>query len=437
LEWWLVFVIIMGSLFLLLAAGMPVAFSFLFLNFIGSYLFFGGGAGLIQMIYNIGASVASFTILPIPLFVLMGEVMFHTNIAPDMMDAIDKWLGRIPGRLGLVAVAGGALFSTLTGASMASTAMLGSTLVPAMENRGYKKPMSLGPILGSGGLAVMIPPSALGVLLGVIGVISVGKILISIIIPGLIMAFLYATYIVIRCKLQPSIAPEYEFKRTPLLEKMVIGVRYILPVGFIVFLVVGLIFLGVATPSEAAATGSVGTFILAAIYKRFSWDVVRKSVKGTLRITVMILAIIMGAMIFGQVLAASGATKGLVSFVLDLPLTPMLVLVAMQLLMLFLGTCMEAITIMMITIPMFMPIVRALGFNEVWFAVIMLMNMEIAPTSPPFGVNLFVMKGVAPADTTMGDIYRAALPFIGCDLIAMALVICFPGIAIWLVNVVW
>ncbi|MFC1979400.1 TRAP transporter large permease subunit [Chloroflexota bacterium] len=432
MEWPLVLLLILGSFVVLMASGLPVAFCFMLVNLVGVFVLMGGGAGLRQLTLSIYDSVTIFTLLPLPLFILMGEVMFHSGIAPLMMDALDKWLGRLPGRLGLLAVGGGTLMATLSGVSMASIAVLGSTLVPEMEKRGYKKPMSLGPILGSGGLALMIPPSGLAVLLGAIGEISVGKILIAIIIPGLLMAVFYATYVIVRCWLQPSIAPAYEVSHTSLLEKLVTTVRYILPLGFIIFLVVGVIFVGVATPTEAAATGALGTFILAFFYRRLNWEVVKKSMLGTLHVTGMTFLIITGAQAFSQVLAFSGATRGLVEFAVNLAIVPIVTIIAMQVIVVLLGMFMNAIAIMLITLPIFVPIVVALGFNPVWFAVLILLNIEVGTTSPPFGLNLFVMKGVAPPDTTMGDIYLAALPFIYCDLIVMALIMAFPIIVLWL-----
>ena len=292
--------------------------------------------------------------------------------------------------------------------------------------------MTLGPILGSGGLAIMIPPSGLAVLLGALGQISVGNILIAILIPGLLMAGLYATYIIGRCQLQPSIAPVYEVTPTPLRQKILAGVRYIMPLGLIIFMVLGLIFLGVATPTEAAATGAIGTFILVALYRRLNWAVVKKSVSGTVQITVMMFIIITGAKTFSQILAFTEATRGLAEFATGLPVAPIIIIIAMQVIVLVMGMLMDITSIMMITLPIFVPVVQSLGFDPVWFAVIFLLNMEMATTSPPFGLTLFVMKGVAPADTTMGDIYRAALPFLGLDLIAMTLIIAFPALALWL-----
>lgn len=432
MDWWAILSIIFSGLLVLFALGVPVAFAFLFVNVIAVYILWGGGAGLSQLVLSIYESVTIFALLPVPLFVLMGEIMFRSGIAPRMMDVLDKWLGRLPGRLSLLAVGGGTLFAALSGSAMAGAAMLGSVLVPEMEKRGYKKPMSLGPILGSGGLAIMIPPSALGVLLAALGRFSVGRFLIAIIVPGLIMALLYGAYVIGRCWLQPDLAPSYAIRPKRLLEKIRGTIRYVLPLSSIVFLVVGLIFLGIATPTEAAALGALGCLVLAFIYRGLSWEVLKTSVTGTLQVTIMMLMILTGSTAFAQILAYTGASQGLVEFALSIPLPPILVLIAMQIVLLIMGTFMEPLTIMMVTLPIFMPIVEKLAFNSLWFGAIMLLNMEMATTSPPFGLVLFVMKGVAPPGTTMGDIYKAGLPFLGCDAVAMALMMAFPGLVLWL-----
>ncbi len=432
MEWQIALLLIIGSLLVAMASGLPVAFCFLLVNLIGVFFLWGGGVGLEQLIISIRGSVTKFTLVPLPLFILMGEVMFHSGVAPLMMDTLDKWLGRLPGRLGLLAVGGGTLFATLTGASMASVAMLGEVLVPEMEKRGYKKPMSLGPILGSGGLAIMIPPSGLAVLLAALGEFSIGRLLIGIIIPGLLMATFYAAYIIGRCWLQPSIAPSYDVPSIPLLEKLVDSVRYILPLGFIIFLVIGVIFLGIATPTEAAATGAIGTFILAAFYRRLNWEIVKKSIGGALRVSIMTLMIITAAKAFSQILAFTGATRELAELAVGLPLAPIFIIAAMQVVVLIMGMFMSVVPIMMVTLPIFMPVVHTLGFDPVWFGAIMLLAIETGVTSPPFGLSLFVMKGVAPPDTTMGDVYRAALPFLYSDLIIIVLMLAFPVLVLWL-----
>jgi tripartite ATP-independent transporter DctM subunit len=433
MEWWLILLLIFGSLVFLFLIGVPVAFSFLLIDIIGVFIFWRGDVGLSQLILSIYDSVSNLALLPVPLFVLMGEIMFQSGIASRMMDTLDKWLGRLPGRLSFLAVAGGTLFATLSGSALAGAAMLGSVLVPEMQKRGYRKPMTLGPILGSGGLAIMIPPSALGVLMAALGRFSVGQFLIAIIIPGLIMAFLYASYIILRCVLQPDLAPSYDLVRTPWRDKISQAVRYVLPLGGIVFLVVGLIFLGITSPTEAAAMGAMGCLVLACFYwGGIRWDMVKKSTEGASRVTIMMFMILTGSTAFSQILAFTGASQGLVQFAVGLPLSPYFILVAMQIILLIMGMFMEPLTIMMTTLPIFIPIVTTLGFDLLWFGAIMLLNMEMATTSPPFGLLLFVMKGVAPKGTTMGDIYRAAFPFLGCDLIAMILIMAFPSLVLWL-----
>jgi len=432
MEWPFILLLFLGSLIILMATGMPVAFAFLMVNVIFMFLFWGGLSGIDQLIRSIFASVATFTLLPIPLFVFMAAMLFESGIAHKMIDVLDKWLGRLPGRLGLLAVGSGTALGTLTGGSITSVAILGSVLSPEMEKQGYKKPMSLGPILGSGGLAIMIPPSGLGVLLGAIADISVGKILIAIIIPGLLMAFFYAVYIIARCQLQPSIAPAYDVTPPPLSKKLLDTVRYVLPMGFIVFMVTGLIFLGVATPGEAGASGAVGAIILAAVYRKLNWQLVKKAFIDTLGITVMMFMIIAGAIAFSQVVAYSGASRGLIEFALGLPLSPILIVAAMLAVSMFLGMFITLVAIMMLLLPLFVPVVIAFGYDPVWFAVMFLLTLEMGATSPPIGLALFVMKGVAPPDTTMGDCYRAALPFLGCDLIVVVLLLAFPTIALLL-----
>ncbi|MFC2068622.1 TRAP transporter large permease subunit [Chloroflexota bacterium] len=432
MEWQFALLLILGSLLILMLTGLPVAFCFLIVNLVGMFLFFGGLSGLDQLIYSMRDILVSFGMLPIPLFILMGEVMFHSGIASEMISTLDKWLGRLPGRLSLLAVGSGVLFGTLSGSSMSGVAVLGSVLVPEMESRGYKKPMTLGPILGSGTLAMMIPPSTLAVLLGAIAEISIGKIFIAILIPGLVTAILYATYIITRCWLQPSIAPPYKLPPVRLSERLSTLVKHVLPLAVIVFLVIGVIFIGAATPTEAAALGAFGCFILAFLYRRLNWEVVKKSVSGTLLVTVMMFMIMVGSKAFSQILGYSGAGRGITGLALVAPLAPILIVVAMQIVVLIMGSFMDVLSIMMITLPMYIPVIRTLGFNEVWFAVIMLISVEIGVISPPFGTSLFVMKGVAPPDTTMGDVYRGSLTFIGLCLISMALVIIFPQLALWL-----
>jgi tripartite ATP-independent transporter DctM subunit len=432
MDWWLTLIIIFGSLIIVMLSGLPVAFSFLLVNLVGVVIFWGGTSGLEQLILSMAGSISTFTLLPVGLFILMGEVFFQSGMGLRAIDVIDKWMGRMPGRLGLLSVASGTLFGTLSGMSMASVAMLGSVLVPEMEEHGYKKPMSLGPILGSGGLAIMIPPSSLAIILATLGQFSVAQLLIAIIVPGLLMAFLYSLYIIVRCTLQPHLAPAYKTTATPLKEKITLTFKHVLPLALIVFLVTGVIYVGVATPTEAAATGAFGAMVLGFIYRDLNREKLKATIFNTVEITVFILMIITGSAAFSQILVFSGSIGGFTRWVVGLPVPPILLLIAMQLVVLFLGCFMDQVAIMMITLPIFMPVINLLGINPVWFGVLYLLNLEIATISPPFGMSLFVMKGVTPADTKMSEIYTAALPFIGMDILVMTLMITFPGIVLWL-----
>jgi len=436
MEWWLALSLLLGTMVLLMVSGIPVAVAFLLIDVVGAVLFLGGEPGITQLVLNMAESLTSFSLLPVPLFVLMGEVMFHSQLGFRAIDVADQWIGRIPGRLSLLAILGGALFSTMSGSTLATTAILGSMLVPDMEKRGYSKTMAIGPIMGSGGLSMLIPPSALAILLAALNQISVGGLLIAGILPGLLMAFFYGSYVVVRCWLQPHMAPTYTVDAVPLKEKLKVTAVHVLPLGFIIFLVIGLIFLGVATPSEAAALGAMGTILLAVAYRRMNRQILMASILGTVRITSMMFMIIVGSMTFSQIMAFSGASAGLIGLVTEIDLPPIMILICMQVLLLFLGCFMDNLSMVMIAIPIFLPIVTALHFDTLWFALIMLINMEMANTTPPFGLLLFVMKGVAPKNTTMADIYKAGVPFLLCDAAVMVLVMIFPQIALYLPGLI-
>ncbi len=428
MEWWVLLIIIFAGAMALLATGLPVAFSFILVAVAGVVILQGGGAAFNTMIVSMHATAASFTLLPIPLFILMGEILWQTKIATIALDAVDKMLGRVPGRLNVLTVVSGAGFAALSGSSMANTALLGTMLLPEMDKRGYHRSMSMGPIMASGGLAMIIPPSALAVILATIGKLSIGKILIASVLPGFILAALYIGYIVIRCRMNPEMAPAYLAARVPILERVVGLIVYIAPLGIIIFLVTGVIVIGVATPTEAAALGCLGSALIAAAYGSLTWDVIKKAVTGTVYISVMMLAILVGALGFSQLLAYSGASRGLLEAVTNLPIAPILLIVAMQLIVMVLGCFMEQIAIMMITLPIFIPLVLKLGYDPIWFGVMMLINLDMALLTPPFGLLLFIMKGVAPPGTTMRQIYMAGLPFVVLDVIAIALILVFPDI---------
>ncbi len=435
MEWFEALGLLVGSIMVLMALGMPVALAFLAANILGAWVFMGGERGVVQLLNNGWGALTTFALVPIPLFLLMGEVFFQTGLGQRMFTAIDRLLGRLPGRLSYVTVLGGTGFSTLSGSSMGSTALMGSLMVPEMNNRGYKKHMSIGPILGTGGLAIIIPPSALAVLLATLAQIDVGALLIAGVIPGLILASFYVATIYFQTRLDPEAAPPYDVPPISLGEKLMLLLRDVVPMIGLMVVIVIMMINGIVTPSEAAAFGALGVMILAALYRCLSWEAIKKSVRGALRVTLMAYLIVFGSATFSQLLAFSGASRGLITWATGFELDPIMMLLVMFVVLLILGMFMEQISIMLLTVPIFFPLALQLGFDPIWFGLIMLLALEISFTTPPFGLLLFVMKGVAPKDTTMRDIYSAAIPFILCSLMLVALLIVFPALATWLPGV--
>ncbi|PKN62101.1 MAG: C4-dicarboxylate ABC transporter permease [Deltaproteobacteria bacterium HGW-Deltaproteobacteria-15] len=434
MEWWMVLGSFILALLLVLASGFPIAFGFLMIDLLGA-LFFIGPMGLQQMTLQVFSSLATFTLTPIPLFILMGELMFHSGIANNTIDVIDKWLGRLPGRLSLLAAGTGVLFAALSGSTLANTAMLGTVLLPEMRRRGYHVSMAVGPIIGVGGLAMLIPPSSLAVVLASIGHISVSKILVGGVIPGLLLGTLIAVYIIVRCWLNPLLAPRYEVAPANFRERVTGLIKYVLPLGFIIFMVLGLMLLGIATPTEAASSGTIATILVTFFYRRLTWKMIKASVIGTLEISIMVLMIVAASNTFSSLLAYTGATRGLLAVVENLSVPPLVILICMQLVVFVMGTFMETISIMMICMPIFMPIVKMLGFDPVWFGVIMLINFETGFITPPFGMLLFVMKGVA-TELSIKEICYAAAPFIVIEIVAMTMIIAWPQLVLWLPSFV-
>jgi tripartite ATP-independent transporter DctM subunit len=426
--------IIFGLLMIVLLSGVNVGFGFMLISLVGTIIIYGGGERSIFILFTgMRAALSNFFIISVPMFILLGEVMFHSGLASNMLDAVDAWLGKLPGRLGLVAVSWSTLLAASTGVNMASAAMLGKLLLPEMEKRGYNRTLSLGCIMGPGGLAMIIPPSGLAVLLGVLAEIPIGKLLITGVPAGLLMATLMGIYIIGISWLKPSMAPRYDVKSMPLSQKLKASLNLI-PLAVIICCVMGLMFFGIATPTEAAAAGAAGSIVLAALRGRLNWPMFKRCIMGTVEVSCMIFLIIAGATVFTQIIAYTGITSNLSKFAVSLPLPPIGIMICMQIVVLFLGCLIDPVSIMMITIPIFMPIVRSLHFDPLWFGIMYLINIDVGFLTPPFGMTLFVMKGVSPPGTTIDEIYRAAVPFIIIDIVAIVFFMVFPHIALFLPN---
>jgi tripartite ATP-independent transporter DctM subunit len=427
-NWGAVLALMFASKVGLLLTALPVAFVFFIINIVGSYLIFGGFPGLEQMVRNEQLSVAQFSLVPIPFFVLMGEVLFHTGLAMKSIDAVDAVIRRVPGRLAVVSLVAGTVFSAISGSTIATTAMLGSLLLPQMLQRNYEPKTAMGPILAIGGVDILIPPSGLAVLLGSLAGISISGLLVGGIVPGLILSALFIGYVLLRCWLNPDLAPAYDDGTAHPGNPWVRLCMTILPLIGVFAIVVISMTGGWATPTESSALGAVATVLLAACYRCLSWKNLTKSLIGTVSISGSLLFIIVGATTFAQLLSFSGATAGLVAMVEQANLAPVTIQIGMLAVLLILGFFIDQVSIMMITLPFYMPLLRGMGVDLIWFGILYLLCMQIGLLTPPFGLLLFVLKGVAPPEITIGMIYRAAIPYVWLTMLMMALIFMIPAI---------
>jgi tripartite ATP-independent transporter DctM subunit len=365
----------------------------------------------------------------------MGEVLFHTGVALKAIDAIDRLIWRVPGRLAVVAVVAGTVFSAISGSTIATTALLGSLLLPQMLARGYHPNMAMGPIMAIGGVDMLIPPSALTVLLGSLAGISISQLLIAGIVPGAMLSVLFVGWIVLRAVMNPALAPHFEHEQVRAWARWKPLVVYVMPLVMIFVIVVLAMAAGWATPTEAAAIGAVATVAVAWIYRALTWSNLMKALMGTAAISGAILFIIVGATTFAQILTFSGATNGLVEAIQQANLAPWMVLGAMLAILLVLGCFVDQVSMMLISLPFFMPLVATYGFDPIWFGVLFLFCMQLGLLTPPFGMLLFTMKSVAPKEIAMQQIWRAVIPYVVMGVLGLLAVIVFPGLATWLPKV--
>ncbi len=428
--------LLLGGSTALMFLGLPVAFAFLAINLLGAAIFLGGDAGMMQLARNSVQSVTSFALTPIPLFILMGEVLFHTGLAVKVIDGIERLIREVPGRLAVIAVVAGTVFSAISGSTIATTAMLGSLMLPVMLARGYHPTIATGPIMAIGAVDMLIPPSALTVLLGSLSGISISKLLIGGIVPGLILSAIFVGYIVLRVTLEPGLAPRSGFEEYRGWRRLRPFLQYVLPLMSIFVIVVGAMIAGWATPTECAALGAFATLFLALLYRALTFSNLVQALRGTAAISGMVLFIIVGATTFSQILSFSGASNGLAQTITGLGLPPLAVVAGMMLFLIFLGVFVEQVSMMMITLPIFMPIVQQMGIDLVWFGVMFLICMQLGLLMPPHGLLLMTMKGVAPPQVTMMHIFRAVAPFLLISIVVLILVFFVPTVAVWLPGLV-
>lgn len=434
MEWYYSLLLLVGSLIVLMAVGLPVVFAFLAVNLVGAYFFLGGEMGLMQLARNTAEAINSFSLVPIPLFVLMGEILFHTGLAYRAIVAIERLISGVPGRLSIVSILGGTAFATLSGSSIANTAMMGSALLPDMLKRGYHPAIAMGPIMAVGGVAMLIPPSALAVTLGSLAEISISRLLIAGILPGLLMALAFLMYVIVRCKLNPELAPAYQVDHVRGWARWRPFMVDVVPLLGIFVVVVGSMLAGWASPTESAAFGAVASAIAALGYRALSGKALATALRETAKISVMILFVLVASTTFSQLLAFSGASHGLLGTLAQFELSPLMLVIGMLLVLLVLGCFVDQISMIMITLPFFIPMAQAAGVDLIWLGVLFLIAMEISFLTPPFGLLLIVMQGVAPKGTGFTEVYAAAAPFLFIELAVLALIVAFPSLATVLVS---
>ncbi len=432
MEWYWALSMLLGCVLILMVMGMPVAFAFIAANIVGTFIFLRGEVGLSLMPMEYVFSISKYSLIPVALFILMGEILFQTGVAFRSISAIDRLISGVPGRLCMVSVAGGTVFSSLSGSTIANTAILGNLLLPDMMKRGYDAKLSMGPIMAVGGIAMLIPPSALAVLLASLAERSISELLIAGILPGLAMAALFVLYIYVRCRMNPSLVPPPEAVEIRGWDRWRPFVFDVLPLFTIFVVVVGSIFARIAAPEEAAALGCIAAVVISAIYGSLTRANLMKALKETAKVNGMLLFIIAGSLTFAQVLQVSGATSGILQALATIEFDVITAMLMMMLVLLLLGCFMDQISMILLTLPFFLPLSESLGIHPTWLMVMMLIAMEISLLTPPFGLLLFVMRGVAPKHIGLTQIYAAAMPFVLIELLVMLALAIFPTAALWL-----
>ena len=430
MEPWMIAILLFIGIIALLLTGLPVSFSLGFTGLVALYFLWGGTESWVLLANGAFTNISSFILVAIPLFVLMGEIVFFTGLSDRIYRGLETWLGKLPGGLAVTAVAASAMFGATTGFSVTTTATLGSVATFGMLDRGYNKGLATGSVMGGAALGILIPPSTLLILYGSLSGVSVAKLLIGGIMPGLMLTVLFAIYIIIRCTVKPAYGPVSNEQIT--WKQKFEGLREVLPLMVIIFVVLGVIWFGIASPSEGAGVGVMGCLLLALAYRRLTWSNLRKALLATARVNGMIFLILIAVGVFSEVLAYSGATRQIAEFASNLPISRWLVLIMMQIVITMLGCFMDPASIMFITMPVFLPIIDVLGFERLWFGILCMMNLELGTLTPPFGLNCFVMKSVVQDRLSLTDIFWGAIPFALLHAVGMIFVMIWPQIAVWL-----
>ena len=413
-----------------LLCGVPIYLGFLLLNFAGVALFF-GSSGFGLLVNSMVDSLTALSLTTIPLFVLMGEILFRSGAVEVVFDSVDEMIGKIHGRLYVFTIALSTLFGALCGSAVAVVAMLGRSVLPIMHKRGYDIELSAAVIQGGASLAPIIPPSIFAVIIGSMANVSISSLLIAGILPGLLLAGMSVGYVYWALWRDPTRAPRDEpesIHRGPKHFRVAWAIVRLLPFGIIIFSVMGLMLMGIATPSESAATGVVGSLVTAGCYRKLSWKMFRESLMSTVRISAMILTIIATSILFGQLLAFTGATTDLVNWTTHLSLHPILMFWIMMAVPFVLCMFIDQLAFMLVAIPLYAPIVQTLGFDPIWFWTMFSINMTLASLTPPFGYTMFALRAAAPEIITLKQVFDASWPITWVFVLGMVVMNIFPQI---------
>jgi tripartite ATP-independent transporter DctM subunit len=378
------------------------------------------------------SDATAFVLVTYFLFIFMGLILQRSGIAEDMYTAMRQWFGPLPGGLAIGTVGICTVFAAMAGISAPAIATMGLIAVPAMLSRGYSKDIALGSTAAGGALGILIPPSITFILFGLITGISVGKLFMGGLFPGLLLATLFSIYVGVRCWLRPKEGPPLPREERGNWGQKIVSLKAVILPIFIVLMVLGSILFGIASPSEAAGMGVVGSIIALLVTRRFSWQIIWEAALTSLRISCMGIWIYLGAHTFTAIYIGLGAIDLITEIITAFEVNRWLILIGMQLTFFILGMFLDPIGIMLVTCPIFVPIIKSLGFDVVWFGVLYVMNMEMGYLTPPFGYNLFYLKGVVPKEVSMLDVYRSVIPFVILQAVGLAIVMIFPQIALWL-----
>jgi len=425
-----------GSLLFFLVLGLPLAFVLGGVSVI--FLYFTWGPDAFYMVASqIWSTMGNFTLVAIPLFVFMAMVLERTGVAKDLYRMMYLWWGGLRGGLAIGTLGICAIFAAMCGISGAAVVAMGTIALPSMLERGYDKRMVLGCINTGGGWGILIPPSILMILYSLITGVSVGQMFAAGVFPGILLMVLTCLYIIVRCYFQPHLAPALpKDERASWREKMLALRAVILPI-IIVVVTLGSIIAGITTPTEAAAVGVFGALVSALVYRKFSWELMRDASIRTFKLTGMIMWILFAAHAFSAAYQSMGAQELIEGMITGIPGGPWAVIITMMVIVFFLAMVLDPVGIMLITLPVFLPIVQSMGFDPVWFGILFVINMEIGYMTPPFGFNLFYLKGVVPPNITMKDIYVSVIPFVLVEIVGLALIMIFPEIATYLPDLMF